>query len=128
MRRYVSHSFALVREADAINVYRAKAFILEKAMVYCEPFKAVAERYSHLIEKRLGVSLVGPEASVRITTTELGKNQFTVSIFCPTQEAVSIEQKLTEDFMNFWYCELERINMVKIESSAADAQPDDNPK
>lgn len=106
MRRYVSHTFEIIREADQVNVVKAKQLILDNANHYCEPFHEVAQRYSNLIEKRLGVEIPGPNPSVRISTTELGKNRFIVTIFCPTTEAVEIEQKLTDDFMEYWYQEV----------------------
>jgi small-conductance mechanosensitive channel len=103
MRRFIAHSFAIVREHEHVNVFDAKAMMLEKAAEYCSPFIDVAQRYSGLIEKRLGGEITGPNPSVRITTTNLGKNQFTVTVFCPPDEAVAIEQRLIEDFMVFWY-------------------------
>jgi len=125
MRRYVSHSFTITRDAEPINAFHLKTFILEKALGYCKAFEEVAQRYSHLVEKRLGIPLSGPEASVRVTTTNLGRNEFTISVFCPTQDAVTIEQKLTEDFMTFWYTELERIKIEKEEKKASKATQDD---
>ncbi|UXI03858.1 mechanosensitive ion channel family protein [Photobacterium sp. TY1-4] len=112
MRRYISHSFTLTREAD-INVFDAKAYILEKANEYCAPFQEVAQRYTGLIEKRLGIQLEGTAPSVRVSTSNIGKNVMTITIFCPTQEAVNIEQQLTEDFMAFWYAELNRLKKEK---------------
>ena len=125
MRRYVSHSFTIVRDAEPIDVFQAKEMILKMAQSYSDPHKEVAQRYNEMLEKRLGVRLPGPESSVRITTTNLGKNQFTVTVFCPTEEAVNIEQKLTEDFMRFWYVEVERLKIEKEEKKASKSQSDD---
>ena len=79
MRRYIAHSFTIVREADDINLFEAKELIFDRATEYCSSFSEVAERYNGLIEKRLGIILPGPEPSVRITTTSLGKNELTVT-------------------------------------------------
>ncbi len=95
--------FLLVREPEAVDVCAARSFILEKANQYCQPFQEVAARYNVLIEKRLGVHISGPEGTVRVTTNDLGKNVFTITLFCPTGEALDIEQKLTGDFMSWWY-------------------------
>lgn len=103
MRRYVHHTFAIVREPLPINLCDLKPMLLEKAAQYCEDFGAVAERYNTLIEKRLGVTIGNARPSVRITTTNLGKTQFDITVFCPTEEAVVIEQRLIEDFMALWY-------------------------
>ncbi|WP_165773405.1 hypothetical protein [Zooshikella ganghwensis] len=44
-------------------------------------------------------------------------NQFTVSIFCATKEAATIEQKLTEDFMSYWYAEITHLKANQQEQS-----------
>jgi small-conductance mechanosensitive channel len=124
MRRYVAHSFIIVRDAEPINVFQAKELILEKAQNYSASHNDVAQRYNEMLEKRLGVTLPGPESSVRVTTTNLGKNQFTITVFCPTEEAVKIEQKLTEDFMAFWYAEVEKLKVEKEEKKASKSNID----
>ncbi len=116
MRRYISHSFALVRDPDEINLFDAKDMILAKAEDYCRSFSDVAERYNSRIETRMGVAIPGPKASVRISTSILGKNVFTVSIFCPTEEVVNIEQKVTEDFMAYWYAASKKAKSKKPEA------------
>ncbi len=111
MRRYIAHTFDIVREPDEINPFEAKAMILAKAEEYCSGFNHVAERYNSKIEMKLGGDIAGPETSVRISSTNIGKNVIRVSIFCPTAEVVSIEQKITEDFMAWWYAEKKRLKL-----------------
>lgn len=103
MRRYVTHTFSISRQTDDVNLYLIKEQILEKIREYSEHFHDVAIRYNSLIEKRLDIKISGPEPRVRITTTPEGFNTFTVSLFCPTEEAVEIEQKVIEAFMAFWF-------------------------
>jgi len=103
MRRYIEHSFSIVRESKGVNPFAAKAYIAGRVREHCESFREVAERYCKLIEHRMGVELSGPDAEVTITTNELGHDVLTVTIFCPREEAHEIEQKVTEDFYNFWY-------------------------
>ncbi|MBJ7538773.1 mechanosensitive ion channel family protein [Marinomonas transparens] len=103
MRRYVTHTFSISRQTDEVNLFTIKEGILTRIREYSEHFHEVAIRYNSLIEKRLDIKISGPEPRVRITTTPEGFNVFTVSLFCPTEEAVEIEQKVTEDFMRFWY-------------------------
>ena len=103
MRRYIVHSFSLVREPGGLNGVAVKNFLRARAEQYCQPFSDVAERYNEMIEHRLGIEIPGPEASVRLETTNVGKTQFTVSIFCPTGEVVTIEQKITDDFFDYCY-------------------------
>ena len=108
MRRYVTHVFSITRQSDEVNLFTAKDKILTRIKEYSEHFKDVAVRYNSLIEKRLDIKISGPEPTVRITTTPEGYNVFTVSLFCPTNEALDIEQKVTEDFMTFWFEEARR--------------------
>lgn len=115
MRRYIAHTIVIVRDSEQIDLFAFKPIMLKKAQEYCESFSEVAQRYSGLIEKRLGISLIGPGASVRVTTTNIGKNQMSITVFCPTQEAVNIEQKLMADFMVYWYKEIERVKLEKEE-------------
>ncbi|WCN10562.1 mechanosensitive ion channel family protein [Marinomonas mediterranea] len=103
MRRYIEHSFSISRHTDDVNLFEIKDEILERLREYSEHFHEVAIRYNSLIEKRLDIKISGPEPRVRITTTSEGFNVFTVSLFCPTEEAVEIEQKVTEDFMHLWF-------------------------
>lgn len=103
MRRYVTHTFSISRHTDEVNLFIIKDKVLANVLSYSEHFREVAIRYNSLIEKRLDINISGPEPKVRISTTPEGFNTFTVSLFCPTDEAVHIEQKVTEDFMRFWY-------------------------
>lgn len=116
MRRYVTHTFSISRSVDDVNLFTIKEQILEKIREYSEHFHEVAIRYNSLIEKRLDIKISGPEPRVRITTTVEGFNVFTVSLFCPTEEAVEIEQKVTEDFMRFWF-EKRDLSVIKGESN-----------
>ncbi|MCX2779711.1 mechanosensitive ion channel family protein [Microbulbifer thermotolerans] len=121
MRRYIEHSFALVRESNGVNPMAAKEYISTRIREHCEPFREVAERYCKLIEHRMGVELSGPDAEVRITTNELGHDVLTVTVFCPREEAHEIEQKVTEDFFNFWHQQFEATSRGGANTSASGA-------
>ena len=56
-----------------------------------------------MIENRLDISISGPEPHIQVATSELGDTQVIFSIFCPTEKALEIEQKLTADFMQLWF-------------------------
>ncbi|MBB3060161.1 mechanosensitive ion channel family protein [Microbulbifer rhizosphaerae] len=105
MRRYIEHSFSIVRENKGTNPLKAKAFLVERVREHCEAFREVAERYCKMIEHRMGVELAGPDAKVSFTTNELGHDVVTVALFCPREEATDIEQRVIEDFYSFWYGE-----------------------
>ncbi|TMM42542.1 mechanosensitive ion channel family protein [Colwellia ponticola] len=102
LKRYATHHFTIVRD-DSINPFEFIDELYEKAYLYCEDFNDVAIRYNQLIENRLDVSITGPDPHIQIATSELGDTQVFFTIFCPTESAMAIEQKLTNDFMRLWF-------------------------
>ena len=102
MRRYVNHTFHIVRESDGVVPIDLIDRLESKAIEYCSDFKEVAERYNALIENRLDVKIAGPEPIIKFSTTDIGKIKVSFSLFCPTEDAIGIEQKLTGDFFAMW--------------------------
>ncbi|WP_413283178.1 mechanosensitive ion channel family protein [Vibrio sp. MA40-2] len=102
MRRYVMHSFSIVR-SNEVNLFELKKPILDKIEELISPFQEVASRYSNLISKRLEIEATSSEPFIDIHTTDVGNQVISITIFCPTEEAHSLEQKITEYFMVFWY-------------------------
>jgi small-conductance mechanosensitive channel len=102
MRRYVVHRFSIYRPAE-VNLCTLRPLVLKSARRACAHFRDVAERYQNLIQKRLGIDLPGPDPEVRISTTDVGINVMTISLFCPVDEALAIEQVVTETLMAAWY-------------------------
>ncbi len=117
LKRYAMHSFKITVEPVA-DVFEFVEPILERANHYCEHFSDVAQRYTSLIEHRLDISLHGVESDVRVFTNELGKTQLEISIFCPTEQAVEIEQKICRDFMQMWY---QKVNALKTAAPTTNA-------
>lgn len=102
LKRYAMHHFTIVRD-DSINPFEFIDELYEKAYLYCENFNDVAIRYNQLIENRLDVKITGPDPHIQIATSDLGDTQVFFTIFCPTEKAMAIEQKLTKDFMDLWF-------------------------
>lgn len=102
MRRYLNHSFSIIKNDADFNPFILAKPIMEKAELYCEPFNDVAERYNVLIQNRLDINILGPEPEIEFTTTDLGRTKATISIFCPTEQAKKIEQKLMDDYFSLW--------------------------
>ena len=102
MKRYAIHHFTIVRDSS-VNPFDFIDELQDKAHEYCDDFKDVAIRYNQLIESRLDVSIAGPEPHIQVATSELGDTQVFFTIFCPTEKAMDIEQKLTSCFMNLWF-------------------------
>ncbi|WP_420794575.1 mechanosensitive ion channel domain-containing protein [Thalassomonas actiniarum] len=102
LKRYAMHHFTLVRD-DSVNPFEFIDELYENANLYCDDFKDVAVRYNQLIESRLDITIAGPEPHIQVATSELGHTQVFFTIFCPTERAMEIEQKLTGDFMRLWF-------------------------
>ncbi|MFB1000124.1 MAG: mechanosensitive ion channel family protein, partial [Colwellia sp.] len=102
LKRYAMHHFTIVRDAS-VNPFEFIDVLQEKANLYCDDFKDVAIRYNQLIENRLDINIAGPEPHIQVATSELGDTQVFFTIFCPTESAMEIEQKLTADFMRLWF-------------------------
>jgi small-conductance mechanosensitive channel len=102
LKRYAMHHFTIVRD-DSVNPFEFINELQDKAHKYCDDFRDVAIRYNQLIENRLDINIAGPEPHIQIATSELGDTQVFFTIFCPTEKALEIEQKLTADFMRLWF-------------------------
>lgn len=115
MRRYVNHAFSIVREDAGFNPFVLKQTLIDNANRYCADFSDVAERYNSLIETRLDIKISGPQPTVTISTTDIGKVRIAMSLFCPTKQAHKIEQKLVEDLMVMWleHSQLTKANVDK---------------
>jgi len=102
LKRYAMHHFMIVRD-DSVNPFEFIDRLYDKAHLYCDDFKGVAIRYNQLIESRLDINIAGPEPHIQVATSEIGDTQVLFTIFCPTEKALEIEQKLTSDFMQLWF-------------------------
>ncbi|MBA6357815.1 MULTISPECIES: mechanosensitive ion channel family protein [unclassified Colwellia] len=102
LKRYAMHHFTIVRD-DSVNPFEFIDELYTRASLYCSDFKEVAIRYNQLIENRLEINITGPEPHIQVATSEVGDTQIFFTIFCPTEIALEIEQKLTADFMTLWF-------------------------
>ena len=117
LKRYAMHHFTIVRD-DSVNPFEFIEQLYAQATCYCDDFKDVAFRYNQLIESRLEVTIAGPEPHIQIATSDIGNTQTLFTIFCPTEQALEIEQKLTQDFMRLWFEQ----KQLKGETSSASEQ------
>ena len=77
--------------------------ILQRIRHHSKAFIDVAERFNSVIEKRAGIDIPGAEPRIRISTNEQAKTLFGITIFCPTNQAIEMEQQITEEFMDYYY-------------------------
>jgi small-conductance mechanosensitive channel len=102
LKRYAMHHFVITRDGS-VNPYEFLDELNRKAKDYCSDFRDVAVRYNNLIENRLEINIAGPDPHIQIVTSDLGDTQVVFTIFCPTDQAMEIEQKLTSDFFCLWF-------------------------
>lgn len=102
LKRYAVHHFTITRDGS-VNPFDFIDDLKKKANKYCADFNDVAVRYNQVIEHRLDINIAGPEPHIEVATSEIGDTQVIFTIFCPTERAMEIENKLTADFMNFWF-------------------------
>jgi small-conductance mechanosensitive channel len=107
IKRFVTHHFTIVRR-ESINPYPIYEDLLNNAKHYCEEFQDVAGRYNFAIERKLDAKISGPEPEIHFCTTNIGDFKARITLFCPTEKALEIEHKLTEDFMKLWYEEISK--------------------
>ncbi|RPJ67673.1 mechanosensitive ion channel family protein [Alteromonas sediminis] len=101
-KRYVSHRFEIARD-HSVNVHAFLDQLYDTALGYCEDFYDVAVRYNQMLERRLEVHIAGPEPLLEVKTNDIGGTVVTITIFCPTERAIELEQKITKAFMQMWY-------------------------
>ena len=102
LKRYAVHHFTITRDGS-VNPFDFIDDLKMKANNYCADFNDVAVRYNQVIEHRLDINIAGPEPHIEVATSDIGDTQVIFTIFCPTERAMEIENKLTADFMNFWF-------------------------
>nr|WP_237732754.1 mechanosensitive ion channel family protein [Shewanella schlegeliana] len=98
MKRYVYHDF-FITVVEFVNLYPLFPELHEKIEAHCEDFIEVAKRYNGVIEKHAGVDLPGSEPHIHISSGINGEQFVHIMIFCPTEQAVHLEQLIREDFM-----------------------------
>lgn len=104
LKRYVSHHFTITRDED-VNPYVIIDKLRDTAKKQCADFYDVAVRYNQMIERRLDVSIEGPEPRIEVSTSDIGHTVIRCTIFCPTERAIEIEQNIMAEFMQLWFAE-----------------------
>ena len=113
MRRYVMHKFSIYRD-NSVNLFELREPVTQTINELIGPFQDVAARYSNLISKRLEIEATSIEPFIDIHTSDLTHQVFSITLFCPTEEAHQLEQAITERFMALWYQHASCNNTAKI--------------
>lgn len=102
LRRYSLHTFSIVNE-PVVNCFELIPEFQVIADKHCEHFYDVAERYKAVIERHLGTEFIDTKPSVELHTNQFAKVELTVTLFCPTEQAFTLQQKITADWMKIWF-------------------------
>ena len=109
LRRYTLHSFTLVMEPET-NPYAILPAFKTRTLKHCEHFREVAGRYKSLIERHMEAEFIDIDPDIAIETNQFAKLRITVSLFCPIDEAHTLQQKISEDWMALWHSEIATAN------------------
>lgn len=102
LKRYSLHTFEIVLEPTS-NPYELLPNILERARFYLEEFHDVALRYKSLIESKMDAEFIDTAPVVLVETNQYAKFKLLVTLFCPVDKRIELEQKITADIMLFWF-------------------------
>lgn len=97
-RNFVSHRFAITLEYP-VDATTAVDWLRGRASEACQAFIDEARAQSAKTERQLGISLSDEEPTVTVGTTDLGKIQLEVRLFCPTSRAAALQQEITGEFL-----------------------------
>lgn len=95
---FVLHSFKLTFENSANLMQRldiAKNTLADLTTPFAERLEAEAANLS----KRLDIELEDVGHSIKLTTSDIGKPALTVSLLCPKEQALKIQQQLSEQVL-----------------------------
>lgn len=99
MKRFVFHHFEIV-VPHFVNIFSMVDEQHAAIEGYCEDFYEVARRYNTVIERHAGVDLPGAEPQIHVTSNGTGEQIVRFMIFCPTDRAGELEQKVRRGFMD----------------------------
>lgn len=97
-RRYTLHRVRITTEGP-VDAVTAIGWLQERAQSLSAPFREEAVRKREALTRELGVDIPGAEPEVTVSTTDLGRPQFQVLLFCPTPQAAALERDLTAEFL-----------------------------
>jgi small-conductance mechanosensitive channel len=100
MKRYVFHRFT-VTSHERFSASAMQRMILRQLEKYSEHFIEVARRYNNMLRTRAGIELPCSEPQVRFSSNREGRTEITITLFCPTREALDIEQRLMLHIIDF---------------------------
>jgi len=99
-RKYVLHRFAITLIDLKTNANAALEWLQARADRACAPFIEQAREINEAMDRRFGVDVEGPEPFVSAGTSDIGNQRFQVRLFCPREQAASLEREIAGDFID----------------------------
>ncbi|XOV80885.1 MAG: mechanosensitive ion channel family protein [Aestuariibacter sp.] len=121
MRRYSMHDFSVTVEPD-INCYELMPEFEYCAKVNCAHFHDVALRYRDVIERHMEAEFITIEPSVLIETNKFANVVISVSLFCPTEEAFNLQQKISSEIVTLVFKKRQEIKEKEAKTAQALSQ------
>ena len=97
---YVLHSFKLTLENNT-HVSARLTLAKDALKEACAPFADRVTAEAASLRKRIDVDIDNNGNSVKLTTSDIGKPILTVSLICPMNEALHIQQHVAERVLAF---------------------------
>ncbi|MEN3792009.1 mechanosensitive ion channel family protein [Fulvimarina sp. MAC3] len=98
-RHYAPHRFLLTLE-QAVPVKDTARLIEAVAKRVLEPDRELASRFHQFAARKAGADISGPETSVLVGTTDIGKLQFQVEIYCLVKDAAKLQNAITAEVVD----------------------------
>lgn len=92
---FVLHSFKLTFE-NVQNLAQRKDLAKRTLADLCTPFADQIDTEAAKMSKRMDVELEDVRNTVKLTTSDIGKPVLTVSLLCPKEQALKIQQQVVE--------------------------------
>ncbi|MGQ7846682.1 mechanosensitive ion channel family protein [Granulosicoccus sp. 3-233] len=101
LRRYQFHSFDITIEPDAFPI-DAEDKLQARIEAITGHFIETAQRYNKMLEQRTGIDIPDAQPTVEFSTNEAAKLVTTLSVFCPTDQIMTLEKAMMKEFFE-WY-------------------------
>ncbi len=101
-KRFVHHSFAITFEANS-NVAGIKQEIIDVIAVKSAAYDSIAARYWEMVRRKVRTDLPSRDPSVSVGTNHLANIIFHVTFFCPTNEALAVEEAVIDAALSLSY-------------------------
>ncbi|MER0237451.1 mechanosensitive ion channel family protein [Fulvimarina sp. MAC8] len=95
-RHYAPHRFLLTMESPVPATETAR-LIADVSRKVLEPDRELAARFHQFASRKAGAEISGPDTTVFVGTSEIGKMQFQVSIYCLVKDTAQFQNAITTE-------------------------------